>query len=349
MDDEARIDSTSLIYHPKRLVEWMETGDCYPLNIEIGITNLCNHNCVFCGLDWVPRTKTCLDEKILRIAFEDMNSCGVKSITFSAESEPTLHPDFAKIVGNAKKSGLDVAVASNGQAYTPKKLEDTLPYLTWMRFSVDAATPKTFGLVHGTNPSNFNRVINNIKYAVDFKKANNLAVTIGTQMVVIKDNVHEVEKLSQLMGEVGVDNLQIKPYSHHPCSNLADLSVDLSGLDLKEKLEKYGHVLFREQAIKHNQKKNYDKCLSLPFYCLIDARGNVMPCNMFYNDSEFIYGNLYETSGSFSKIWDSEKRKEIFNYIGSMKLDRCRNACVPAAKNEFLYRLKNPHPHDNFV
>ena len=349
MVDDAKIDNTSLIYHPKRLVEWMEKGDCYPINVEIGITNLCNHNCIFCGLDWVPRTKQCLDKNVLFTALENMETHGVKSITFSAESEPTLHPNFIEIVQSAKKSGLEIAVSTHGQFFKKEKIEQTLPYLTWMRFSIDAATPETYSKVHGTHPSSFQYVLENIKYAVNFKKKNNLPVTIGTQAVVVRENLDEIERLAQLMEEVGVDNLQVKPYSYHPCSSLPDLSIDLSDSDLKERLKKYEHVIYREEAMGHNQKKIYDKCYSLPFYCLIDARGNVMPCNMFYNDPSFIYGNLYDTNGSFSKIWESEKRKAILDHVGSMKLDRCRNACVPAAKNEFLFRLKNPHPHDNFV
>lgn len=349
MVDEARIDDTSLIYHPKRLTEWMEKGDCYPINTEIGITNLCNHNCTFCGLDWVPRTKQLLDKKILFTAFKDMADHGVKSITLSAESEPTIHPNFIEIVQFAKKCGLDVAVATNGQLFKKETAERILPHLTWIRFSIDAATPETHAKVHGISPSNFQIILDNIKHAVEFKEKNKLPVTIGTQMVVIKDNLGEIEKLAQLMEQIGADNLQVKPYSHHPCSKIPDQSVDISGLDLKEKLKGYKRVIYREQALKHNNNKSYDKCHSLSFYCLIDARGNVMPCNMFYSDPQFIYGNLYNTNGSFSKIWESEKRKAVLNYIGSMKLDRCRNACVPAAKNEFLYRLKNPHFHENFV
>lgn len=349
MGDDARIDSTSLMYHPQRIAEWLERGDCYPINVEIGITNICNHRCTFCGLDWVPRTKQNLDKKILFHAFEDMANHGVKSVTFSAESEPPVHPDFIEIVQTAKNSGLDVAVATNGHLYTPDKVEQTLPYLTWMRYSIDAATPETHAKVHGTSNLSFKHVIDNLRYAVKFKEENKLLVTIGTQIVVVNDNVSEVEKLAQLTQEIGVDNLQVKPYSPHPCSSLPDLSVDLSTLDLKEKLKKYPHIIYREQAIKHNKTKTYYQCYSLPFYCLIDARGNVMPCNMFYDDPNFIYGNLYDTQGSFSKIWDSDKRKEIFAQVGSMKLNRCRTACVPAAKNEFLHRLKHPHPHDNFV
>ena len=53
----------------------------------------------------------------------------------------------------------------------------------------------------------------------------------------------------------------------------------------------------------------YPKCYGLPFFALIDARGNVLPCNLFYGNEEFIYGNLYKEN--FSEIWKGEKRKEV--------------------------------------
>ena len=352
--DEARIDDTALIYHPDRVAEWLTRGDCYPINVEIGINNWCNHSCVFCGLDWVPRKeRRFLSGDLLEVTFKDMAAHGVRSVTFSGESEPPLHPNLVRIVQDGKKSGLDIALATNGERFDIQRAEQILPYLTWMRFSIDAATPETHAKVHRHGRSQdvvFQRVIENIRAAADYKRRNDLPVTIGTQMVVVPDNAGEVEMLAELMFDAGVDNFQVKPYSHHPCSNHPDLSVDLSGAGLKEKLAKYGKfVVYREQAVEHNRGKKYDKCRALPFYCLIDSGGNVMPCNMFYNDPNSMYGNLHETNGSFSAIWESKRRREVVDRISSMSLENCRAACVPAAKNAYLHRLVNPHPHDNFA
>ena len=35
------------IYHPERVSEWLRKGDCYPIYVEIGPTNRCNHHCIF--------------------------------------------------------------------------------------------------------------------------------------------------------------------------------------------------------------------------------------------------------------------------------------------------------------
>ena len=47
------VDSHKLYLHPKRVSEWLEKGKCFPLQVEIGPTNKCNHRCKFCSLDWI--------------------------------------------------------------------------------------------------------------------------------------------------------------------------------------------------------------------------------------------------------------------------------------------------------
>jgi len=85
----------------------------------------------------------------------------------------------------------------------------------------------------------------------------------------------------------------------------------------------------------------------LPFFTLIDAKGNVIPCNLFYNLPEFYYGNLNEKS--FSEIWKSEQRKKVIEKIKETKLSSCRAGCRLDPANKYLKQLKNPHPHVNFI
>ena len=43
------VDNHKLMYHPERVSEWEEKGDCAPIYAEIGPTNTCNHRCGFCS------------------------------------------------------------------------------------------------------------------------------------------------------------------------------------------------------------------------------------------------------------------------------------------------------------
>jgi hypothetical protein len=49
-----------------------------------------------------------------------------------------------------------------------------LKSLSWIRFSVDAGSPRTYHDIHCTGSAEFRKVIDNIKYTVDFKKKHKL-------------------------------------------------------------------------------------------------------------------------------------------------------------------------------
>jgi MoaA/NifB/PqqE/SkfB family radical SAM enzyme len=89
---QPEIDSHKLMYHPKRVSEWIDKADCFPIYVEIGLTNICNHKCIFCGLDWARGTNT-LNTDVLFENLKDMAQHGSKSICYSGAGEPTLSPE----------------------------------------------------------------------------------------------------------------------------------------------------------------------------------------------------------------------------------------------------------------
>ncbi len=346
------IDNHKLMYHPKRVEEWLEKKDCYPVYVEIGPTNRCNHQCIFCALDWIKHGTHDIEKNVMLSSLKDMSEHGVKSVMFAGDGEPLLHKDINEFVSKSKQYGLDVSVTTNGVLFTEKKIEECLPCLSWIRFSVDAGSPEKYSLIHKTNPADFNRVITNIENAVNFKKSNKLETTIGIQFLMIPQNVPELEKLVHISKDIGADNLQIKPYSHHPGSS-NDLVIDTKEYNkfekqLKDLGSKDFEILFRKKTIERMEEGiNYPKCYGLPFFALIDARANVIPCNLFYNNDEFVYGNLYDQT--FSEIWEGEKRKGVLKKIEERGISECREGCRLDPINRYLHRLENPHPHDNFI
>jgi len=346
------VDNHKLIYHPDRVAEWLQIGDCFPIYVEIGVTNRCNHRCIFCALDWVERKRIDIDPAIMIRTLDDMASHGVKSVMFAGEGEPLLHPDFCDFVQRAKSFGLDIAVSTNGVFADAEKLKRFLPSLSWIRYSVDAASKENHGHIHGTTQKDFGKVIQNIKDAVKLKKEDNLPVTIGVQILIISDNIHEVVDFITLFRDIGVDNVQLKPYSQHPLSNnryiispemIMALDGEIAKIDSRDT-----QVIFRKKTTERLLDcRSYDRCHGLPFYALLEADGNVIPCNLFHNNPEYCYGNIYDSL--FSEIWKSERRKEITKKINSRNIDECRKGCRLDAVNRYLQNLVTPHPHVNFI
>lgn len=352
MIEPTNVDNHKLTYHPERVDKWCKNGDCHPIYVEVGPTDACNHKCTFCALDFLECGANFIDSDILISNLRCMANNGLKSVMFAGEGEPLLHKDIILFIEKAKEFGLDISMTTNGVLFTKEKIEKCLKHLSWIRFSIDSGTPENYSQIHGTYENDFETVLNNIRQAVIYKKKNDLKTTIGTQFLVIPQNIGQAAILAQKLKEIGADNLQIKPYSHHPQSK-NDFVIDPEEYNqLKDELMQFNSkdfkILFRKATAQRiHEDTPYPECHGLPFFALIDAKGNVIPCNLFYNTSEFTYGNI--NNHSFAEIWNSEKRKEVLKKIKQKGIEECRKGCRLDAINRYLNRLKNPGPHDNFI
>lgn len=346
------IDFHKLQDHPGRVAEWQQQGDCFPIYVEIGLTNRCNHRCVFCALDWLERDGVDIDREVLVRALADMADHGVKSIMFAGEGESLLHRDAPLFIQTASSQGIKVAVTTNGVPMTPDKVETCLPHLSWIRFSVNAGTAEQYAAIHQAQASDFERVLANIRYAVEFKRKNNLKVDIGVQMLLLPEAHDGGLRLAKLVKEAGVDNFQLKPYSQHPSSSNRYYLDYQQYLHLEPELKEFESdsfsVFFRSDTMQRlADAADYGFCHGLPFFALVNAHGQIIPCNLFYNDPEFIYGDL--SKNSFAEIWTGGQRKKVLEAMKRRHSKECRQGCRLDAINRYLQRVVSPEERDDFI
>src|SRR3989338_8725233 len=122
---------------------------------------------------------------------EDMAEHGIKSMMFAGEGEPLMHKNINWFVRHANGLGIDVSITTNGSLLDKDKADEILPYLTWLRFSINAGTPETYSKVHKVSEREFNKVLDNLRYAVELKKINGDIVNIGVQALLIAPNINE--------------------------------------------------------------------------------------------------------------------------------------------------------------
>lgn len=346
-------DGHKLQFHPKRVVEWLENGTCGPLHAEVGITNKCNHTCIFCTLNWVNHGRIDIDTEVMLNAIKDMSDLGVKSIYFAGEGEPTLHKDFIKFVNYAAEVGMKVSLSTNGAKFTREVAKQTLPNLSWVRFSVDAGTEKTYAKIHGVSEKEFSKVIKNIEETCKIKKELNCTTDIGVQTLLMPDNIEEIETLAHISKRIKVDNFQVKPCHHHPKSAYNKKLYTFIHDSLESQLKKLENddfiVVVRTKSIERLlQDRTYDECHGFHFYALIDAKGNITPCNIFYDNEELIYGNLYKET--FKEIWNGKNRLNIIDKITNTCHQHCGEyRCRLDVLNRYLQRVKFPERNDEFI
>jgi radical SAM protein with 4Fe4S-binding SPASM domain len=354
--DELRIDSHKLIYHVERVNDWLRGEDVYPIYIEVSPTGACNQRCTFCALDYMEYTPRFLEKGLLKRRLTEMGRLGVKSIMYAGEGEPLLHKDMGEIMNHTRNSGIDVALTTNGVCLTEKFLEKSLESITWIKISINAATRDTYALIHGTSPRDFDRVISNTRHALEICRGSGLKTTIGMQLILLPENANEVVSMARLAKELGTDYLVVKSYSQHLMSRTTkykDITYSdfyALGEELKKFTDKDFHVVFRSRAMKKLEEEDraYRCCQALPFWSYIDSGGGVWGCSAFLGDERFLYGDINEKT--FEEVWKGERRKKVLKYVAE-ELDpaECRKNCRMDEINRYLWELKHPPAHVNFI
>lgn len=354
MAEDLRMDSHKLIFHPLRVSEWLNGKDIYPLTVEVSPAGTCNHRCIFCGLDYLGYKSRFLDKDLIIANLEEMYSKGVKAIVVAGEGEPLLNPDTPTIINRGRAMGLDMGMASNGVFFTRQLARQCLPSLSWIRFSVNAANPDIYRMVHRGKEGDFSKVLQNIADAVEVKKSLNLNTTIGVQLVLLPENNQELLAFAVRLKDMGIDYFAIKPFSQHPQSH-SSINPDFdyaACLEMEEQFETINSseflVIFRTDSMrKLSHNRNYKRCLGIPFWAYIDANAKVWPCLAYIGKADFCLGDLKQKS--FASIWESDHAKELLQKISQMDIGACRELCRLDSINEYLHQLVNPGAHVNFI
>lgn len=350
-----RIDAHKLIFHVDRVNDWLKGKLICPVYLEIAPSGGCNHRCIFCAVDYLKYKPLFLDTGRLLSSVKQAHALGVKSIMYAGEGEPLLHKDIVRIVSQTKKAGIDVSVTTNGVLLKKDISGQLLKYLSWIRVSLNAGTPDTYAKVHRCRKEDFQVVLSNLEEAVRIKKMIGSTATIGVQLLLIPENADEVVLLAKKIKKMGLDYLSVKPYSQHPLSgSRVDSSFkykDYFSLDKNlRKLESDDfQIIFRDQTMRRlSVAKDYNRCYGLPFWAYIDAGGDIYACSAFLGDKGFCFGNIYKHD--FKSIMNSPRRKMILKRVTErLNVNKCRQACRLDKINSYLWELKHPGPHVNFI
>lgn len=360
--DKYKMDSNKMLWHLDNVLKWQNKEKIAPLHIDMGLSKGCNQKCVFCygmfqGNEFKKGYEILFSGEPLFNFLREAGELGVKSIGFIGEGEPLVNPDVYKAVDIAKESGIDIAMATNGELLDKTQALEMLKKLTYLRFNVSAGTEEGYRKIHKVKPDTFNIVIENIKYCCELKREYNLDVTIGLQMVLMPYAIDEVMPLANLGKELGVDYLVIKHCSDTPDRALGiDYTIYENNVDVFKEAEalsddKYA-VIVKWSKLTNHGKKSYNKCQAVPHFMMrITGDGKLFPCAQFfdYRVDEFVIGDL--TKNSFKELMYSQRYYDVVKKIEALDVHKeCMTNCKENSINEFLWNITNEQPeHINFV
>lgn len=297
--------------------------------------------------------RTMPTEKALEL-IDDCVEMGIPAIQYTGGGEITAHPQHVEIMKYALDKGMDVALVSHGEIFREGHIENLLR-CKWVRFSLDSATPETYGMIRRINPKRMERTLANIRKLVEARKqyiadGNPCDLVIGIGFVVTKENWKEVLLGAQLAKSLGADNIRISAVFQPDDTAYFDGFHDEAAALCKE-AELLGDASFR---IFNNFGERYqdlaDKSPEHPF-CgyqhFTNFVGATMDsfrcCVLAYNERGRI-GSMKDQR--FKEMWESEQKKEAFETFDATKCTHCM----------FLGKLRtinyaiDPKPtHANFV
>jgi len=344
MDDkrEIFIDGTKLPHHPKRVVKWLMGESIYPLHVEISPSSACNHRCKICCVDYKGHRAKKLSKALLQRLPGQLKETGVGSFVLAGEGEPLLNQNCAEFINSSYKNGIDSAISTNGVFFTPEFSNLTLSSLSWARFSIQAPFKNEYDDIHRGHKDDFEKVLANIRYAVEYKRKNSLPVTLGIQQILVNENWQLVLDEAKLAKSLGVDYFTVKRFSKHK-NNTYDVPEDLwkKSIPQFEEAEKLSDSNFKSIIRINqfaNQPRTYERCRGIPLISQILADGGVYPCCQFYDDPKFSYGNLNEHS--LAEILDSSHARKIKKFIAEkMDISQCMTYCRHNSVNIYLESL----------
>jgi len=373
MTDIFKIDSHKYSYHPdhsSNVINYIiNTKDPatrkvfkaqHPKYIEISPVGACNHRCTFCAVDYIGYKSIFMDLEKYKASIDSMRNKECSAIMFAGEGEPLLHPEIAEFVNYTKESGkIDTAFTTNAFKLNSKFVEKSLQNISWIKVSFNGGNRDTYSKIHRTKPSDFDKVVENIKSAVAYKNSNNLTTAFGMQILLLPDNSDSIHDLCRLAIDIGVDYVVIKPYSQHKFSQTHTYEkIDYSKyVGLEAELSQYNsatfNVVFRINTIKNWISQNddrYCKCYATPSaWSYIMADGDVYSCSAYLLDKRFKLGNINEFT--FAEIWESEKRLEHADFVlNKLDINECRVNCRMDQVNRYLDSIINKKAaHINFI
>ena len=329
-DGDLILDSHKLSYHMDRVDAWEAGERIAPVSIDMALTRACGAMCSFCyAMMQESQSRSSIKVKTALNLVDDFAKIGLRSVSLVSDGESTLSPAYVPFIQHAAAAGIDVGNATNAWEWGPEKIEAVLPHMTWIRFTVAAGRPESYADIMYKGPEHtevFDRAMSHIRYAVDFKRKNNLKVTLGIQMVLMPELKDEIIPFAQLGLDLGVDYAVIKHCSDDEYGTLGINYADYDPLyELLSQAEAMSSdktkVIVKWDKIKDGDKPPYNRFFGPPFLLQISGSGLVAPSGMFFNArySKLHIGNYADES--FYDIWKSDRYWNAMDYLASPSFD----------------------------
>ena len=314
-----------------------------PLHVELSPTYLCNFACPWCSCraareEWSaddvfhhPRAteSTVVGEDRLLAILEHLAEDRV-GIMWGG-GEPTMHPSLFRAVKLADSFGLQQCLFTNGSLLNEQRARSLLEAnLIFIRFSLDAVTPRVHEAFHDYNSSHCysERVKSNLETAIRIRNEIHSAGLIGVSIVVDRRNQSDLLPTCTYIRSLAekyikaVDYVIIRPAYQFYTSRIQlepgmtdQLANTLKvGGEIRKLLEDVGMQVIAPSASFPGRECAPSShlggpCRACGWFSEVTPKGDLLLCSDCYGNPDYFAGNI--SMSSFNEIWRGERRKDI--------------------------------------
>ncbi len=283
--------------------------------LYIEATSACNLNCSMCFRHgWIDeKIGTMSAETVDRLLTVSQDLPGLKQVMFSGMGEPLVNPHIEKMIAAFYRRGVRTELLTNGTMLTAEKIQSLIHSgLDMLWVSVDGFDRKSYENVH--IGSQFDLITQNLDTFNRFRGDCKLGITF----VIMKDNVHELEKINAFADRYCVDTINLSYAIPGEAITPEDTLYDSEYAIGKQHRVKAGNHTFIEK----------DYC---PFVgengCFVKWNGDIVPCMQLLHGC---YTYLYE-----------ERRRIYYKSFGNIMDQEIQDIWAGEAYSDFRRRVLN--------
>ena len=247
-----------------------------PKSIEIGITNVCNADCIMCPHRHLKKMGF-MDMKLYKKIVDDAVSCGMEKVALSFFGEAMLDKNLEKRIRYAKYKGLKVSFFTNASKMDKEKAKMIIKNkVDNISVSLDSPNKETYEKIRRN--LKFEDVRDNILNLIKLKKkAKSKFPLISLAMVEMEENSGEAKAFYN---------------------------------EWKDRVDSINMINMRNWSGKSKKRKAPTKypCALLWRMIVVDWNGEVVLCCNDWNHEEVV-GDLNKES--IRDVWNGKKLKRI--------------------------------------
>jgi radical SAM protein with 4Fe4S-binding SPASM domain len=296
-----------------------------PVYIDWAIASKCNLSCQYCvGMEESELSR----EQAVKVA-QDIIALKPRWVILEG-GEPLLRDDIYDIGAMFKKNGIDVYVITNGNAFTPEKLNKLASFAPKVLFSIDGATAVTHESIK--RGSKFDTAL---RWA---RECASLGIFQGITAVLSRQNRVEVKgfiDLAEKLGGSEIIFLPLKPFGEDASSMEYYQQYALSPQEQEETIKEiysyptsinifYDEPFLWNISCKHALRLSQtDGGVTIPDVAgcasacslYIQTMGDVRPC--MFSPREFSFGNAAREP--LKQIWQRMQASQLLTAWSNQK------------------------------